>query len=589
MLDPRVYRAGLIPALLALIIAAFSIQQPQAPVTATLPPDSFSGTHAFATLQTLAAQFPDRRPGGDGDAGLAERARAVFRETGYRVSERRFEARTARGTKELRTVMGVRAGTSSRRLVVIAHRDSLSRPATADLSGTATLLELASIFEGRNLRKTLVLVSTSGASGGAAGAAEAARHLGGGGTVDAVIVLGDLAGRRVSRPVVVPWSNSVGVTPLQLRRTLETAVRQESGLRPGGVAPPGQFARLAFPLTVSEQGELASAGLPAVMLSTSGELGPGAETRVSRDRLGLMGRAVLRSITALDAPSAHGQAPRAELYGAGKVLPGWAVRLLVGALILPVLLAAVDGFARVRRRRHPVTMWVMWVLAGAIPFAAALSFGFVLTLVGLIPRPPAAAPLPAAFGLHAGGYVAMACVTLVGAACWLLLRPAALRLLGVRGDPGSPGAAAALSLVLVAIVAVVWLGNPFAAALLVAPLHVWLLMTAPEVRIRRLAALFGVLVSLVPLALVAGYYAVALDLSPLQLAWYALLLALGGHLGLGSVAGVCLLLGCLGSVLAIVRAQGLASLPDPGEPMIRGPVSYAGPGSLGGTESALRR
>jgi hypothetical protein len=50
----------------------------------------------------------------------------------------------------------------------------------------------------------------------------------------------------------------------------------------------------------------------------------------------------------------------------------------------------------------------------------------------------------------------------------------------------------------------------------------------------------------------------------------------------------CLLLGCLASTLAIVWARGKAE-PAPAEPTTRGPMTYAGPGSLGGTKSALRR
>jgi hypothetical protein len=40
-----------------------------------------------------------------------------------------------------------------------------------------------------------------------------------------------------------------------------------------------------------------------------------------------------------------------------------------------------------------------------------------------------------------------------------------------------------------------------------------------------------------------------------------------------------------------VRSQGLFGGREPPEvkPAIRGPMTYAGPGSLGGTESALRR
>jgi hypothetical protein len=43
--------------------------------------------------------------------------------------------------------------------------------------------------------------------------------------------------------------------------------------------------------------------------------------------------------------------------------------------------------------------------------------------------------------------------------------------------------------------------------------------------------------------------------------------------------------------VVIVNARGGPSQPEEPEPRaaIRGPLTYAGPGSLGGTESALRR
>src|SRR5204862_2409061 len=248
-------------------------------LTTTLPPDSFSGGRAFGELGELATRYPSRRPGSAGDDALAGRVRTTLREEGFRVRDRRFEARTAVGERQLRTVIGTRAGLSERQVVVVAHRDAVSTPARAELSGTAALLELARVFNGRTLHKTLVLASTSGGSGGAAGAAELASQLSG--PVDAVLVLGDMAGRRERRPMAVPWSNDVGAAPLQLRFTAESAVGLETGLRAGQSGPISQFARMAFPLTVGEQGEVAAAGLPAVLLSRSGERGPGAENRVS--------------------------------------------------------------------------------------------------------------------------------------------------------------------------------------------------------------------------------------------------------------------------------------------------------------------
>ncbi len=64
---------------------------------------------------------------------------------------------------------------------------------------------------------------------------------------------------------------------------------------------------------------------------------------------------------------------------------------------------------------------------------------------------------------------------------------------------------------------------------------------------------------------------------------------IGGHLSPASSIVGCVLVAAVGSVIAIARA----GRPERGDPRItssvRGPASYAGPGSLGGTESALGR
>jgi hypothetical protein len=501
------------------------------------------------------------------------------------VTRRRFSARTVRGRRSLETVIGVRAGVSNRRIVVVAHRDAVASPATADLSGTATLAELARILQGRTLRKTLVLVSTSGGSGGDAGADRFAAAPGG--PVEAVVVLGDLAGRRIRRPEVVPWSQARGIAPISLRRTIGSALTLETGRKVGELRLAGQFARLAFPVTVSEQGVVLARGLPAVLIGVSGERGPGSERSVSQDRLQQMGRTVLRSLSALDGRELPLGAAGSALFYRRKLVPPWAVRLLVGALILPVLLAAVDGFARVRRRREPVAMWLAWTLAGALPFAAATIFAFVLELTGLLPAVPAAPPPPGTLPLDAGVGAALAGIGLVLFLGWVLLRRLVLTMGRVKGDPSSPGAAAAVLLVAAALVLVVWIRNPFAAALLVLALHVTMLVVAPEFHLRRWLALAALALSLLPAALVVVYYAHELGLSVAEVPWFALQLTVGGHVGIVGELAWCLAWGTLAGASVIVIARGRRA-PAPPPTRTRGPVSYAGPGSLGGTESALR-
>ena len=97
-----------------------------------------------------------------------------------------------------------------------------------------------------------------------------------------------------------------------------------------------------------------------------------------------------------------------------------------------------------------------------------------------------------------------------------------------------------------------------------------------------------ILVGLAPPVLIVAYYATSLGLGPLDLMWNGLLLVAGGHIGIAVAVEWSLLLGCVASVIAItVRAQRL-DRPEQTPVTVRGPVTYAGPGSLGGTDSALR-
>jgi hypothetical protein len=56
-----------------------------------------------------------------------------------------------------------------------------------------------------------------------------------------------------------------------------------------------------------------------------------------------------------------------------------------------------------------------------------------------------------------------------------------------------------------------------------------------------------------------------------------------------AVLELSVFLGCAGSVAAIAIRGARQRRPEQAPVTVRGPVTYAGPGSLGGTESALRR
>jgi hypothetical protein len=594
MLDPRIYRTGFVAVALAVIVVAFSLYDQQGPLGATLAPEAFNGQNAYATMQNLTRNDPDRRPGSAGDDALASQLGQAFRKLhGYAVSTTLDKGRTVDGTRTLETVTAVRSGVSAGSIVVVAHRDATTVPATADLSGTATLLELARVLAGETQHRTIVLASTSG-SAGVAGATRLARSLGT--PVDAVIALGDLAGTRVRDPIVVPWSNGQQVAPPLLRNTLAAALGAQAGLRPGGTSLLGQLAHLAFPLTLSEQGAFGARGQPAVLLSLSGDRGPSANEAISADRLTALGRTVLQTINALDSGPGVPAASSYMLYD-GKVIPAWAIKLLVLALILPVLGATIDGVARVRRRGHSIIRCTVWVLAGALPFLLALLVVRGSRLAGLLdvvpPGPVAAGSVP----LHSAGIALLAVLALVIVLSFVAFRPLLIRLAAPRSrsrrqpeQPAGQGAAAALLLVMCVVSLAIWLKNPFAAALVVPALHLWMWVVDPEVRLRPAARVVLLVVGLAPPALVILYYASTLGFGPFELIWNGVLLIAGGHVGMLVAVEWSVVLGCVASAVVIVSRARRAPLPEEETPItVRGPITYAGPGSLGGTESALRR
>lgn len=586
VLDPRIYRAGFLPILFALVLVGFSLRELPRPLTASLAPDAFDGTAAFAQLERLAGEAPLRRPGSRGDGLVARRVEQTLKANGFRVGVRRFSAQTADGERELQTVVGERAGFSNRRILVLAHRDALGRGARAELSGTAALLELARVLGGRTLKRTLVLASTSGGTAGLAAAERLAEKPGA--PVDAVLVLGDMAGTRADRPLVVPWSQSTALAPLELRRTVEAALATEARLPTGAIRPGAQLARLAFPFTLGEQGPFNARGIGAVLLSAGGERAPAADAPVSAAQLTAFGRAALRSIGALDGGGDVGGSTT-YLTLERKVLPAWSVRLLAIALLLPVLLAAVDAFARVRRRRERVGSWLRWVLVNALPFAAAGLAAIGLFHSGLLDAAPDG---PVAGAANAPDAAALASVVVLGLLAWFARRPL-LRVAGIETgalSASASGAATAIVVVLSAVVLIVWIVNPYASLLLIPALHLWLLAMAPETRLPRPAALALWAVGLVPPLLIAYAVARQFGLDPFELAWMLLLLVAGGALSLTAVLVWSLALGCTASALIVVlRTTGVAH-PDVATPItVRGPKTYAGPGSLGGTESALRR
>ncbi|HEY5046067.1 MAG TPA: M28 family peptidase [Solirubrobacteraceae bacterium] len=611
MLNGRLYRAAFVPFLLALAVAAFSLGARPQPLSSTLAPDAFEGAGAFAELQSLAAEIPDRRPGSAGDDRLAAHVAHTLEglgaagHGGFQVRTDRFTAQTIDGERTLETVIAQRAGASGGTpIVILAHRDASARGAPAELSGTAALLELARVFAARETQRTIVLVSTSGGSGGAGGAADFLAHdAGPSARFDAAIVLGDLAGVSARRPFVVPYSDGFGSSSLLLQRTVAGAIAQEVGTDAGAPSAIAQVAHLAFPFAVGEQGALNAGGVPSVLVQVSGERGPSPREGVSAARLEGFGRAVLSAVDALDTAPDIAAAAQTGVVIAPQMIPEWALRLLLAALLIPPLLVTADGYARLRRRRgasgdRSIRRGLLWTVTCALPFFLAAVFARVLGWLDVLHAAPAL-PVPAsALPLDAAAVRTVLAVALVLGLCWLAW-PVAIRRLGLSVRPEAEAAGMAMLVVLLGVGVVAWALNPYAALLVLPALHLWLLLADPDrlaigQRPRPSVALGLVALALVPLALLLVFYARELGVGPGGIAWAAVLALAGGHVGLAAAALWSVACGCVvaATLVALTTAAPAAGAGvDDGAPpvTIRGPLSYAGPGSLGGTKSALRR
>ena len=598
MIEPRLYRAAFVPALLAVVLAMFSFQSRPGSLRQGLAADVlFDGNQAAGLAARIAADAPDRRAGTPGDRATAQLVANAFAASGFtggRGSRPELQRFTHAG-HELVNVVGRRAGSSRSQIVIVAARDAATTPdAPGSAADTAALMQLARVFQGRPSEKTLVLASVDGSNLGEVGTRELVGALPAPEFVDAVLVVSDLGSPTSRGALLQSWSNDARRAGIGLQRTVTDSIHQELDRSPGGSGALGQLARLSFPIGIGAQGVLLEEGYDAVRISGSGELPPegdGPVDAIDADRLGMLGRATLRALTAIDQGPRPQHGPRSYVQAVSQVLPGWVLSLLAASLLLPVVAASVDAFARARRRHVDVLRWLRWVGAWVAPFLAALALAQFLALVGATPAPPPAPVAPdvlpldaAALGVLAGVAAAMALALALGR--WLATRPdPELR------EPLEPGAGVALALAISAGSLLLWLVNPFAGLLAVPAAHLWMLtvLSRPMPPRRLRAALIAV--GAAPAVLVAVYYLFALSLDPLHGAWYLLMLVTGHSVGI-----VTSLIGCVMLAAACATAEIALRSPDQDTeeqstpaPSVYGAGGHAGPGSLGGTPSTLRR
>ena len=371
------------------------------------------------------------------------------------------------------------------------------------------------MFATRETRRTIVLVSTSGGSGGDAGRARTSLGHTCQGPFDAAIVLGDLAGaaraqavrgallRRPRRgPAAAAAHGRRSDRPGGRRRTRCARARSASSPTSRSRSPRANRAR----------------STPRACRRCSCRSAANAARRpreaVSAERLEGFGRAVLSAVDALDAAPDVSHALQTGVLLQHKTIPAWAVRLLV------LDAAARTAAARRRRARAPAPPpragraldAVDARLRAAVPAVRAVRLS--ARWLGIVGAAPADARLAGALPFDGAAATAVAAVVLAFA-LGLAVVAGARAAAGLRRAPDSeaagPGDAARAARRLLSS----WAATRSRALLLLPALHLWLVSPRRELRPRPPArARRWWRSALLPLLLLVVFYAHQLGLGP---------------------------------------------------------------------------
>lgn len=489
-IDWTLYRRTWLGAGAALMLVLVTSFTPDAP---TMPPQpaGFTAADAQAVIQRAAdfdERFPSRRPGTSGAADSAQWIRDELRVIRDQYQARTVTADVVTGTTTMPgrsdavSIMNVEArlpGRTPELVVIHAPRDTSGQNSSGSDSGsTAALITLAEqLASSPDRKRSYLLVSTDASAVNGAGARLLADRLERDRT-RIVAVIG-LDGIGQSADVRVPLAASSGQLP---PLGLVLAARHAAGKRIDGL--PGvtsQLLRLSFPLTRYEHGQLLGRGYPAITMSSAAERPARAPDEISVVN-GM--QSIVALLASLDATDTLQSAGKTYIMSPNRVARGWALKILIVMMLLPVWAAVARALVN-HRRRLGILAALGSVSRGMIVGVVGVALLWLFAAIGAVPRsgdvPPASSLVGAWPSL---GMVAWCCL-LVPA--WVVGRGPDWRR---RDEPGAPRATALTGLAVLTALTVVSLSiNPYTAICALPLLHGWLWLVsrhAFDVR-RRLA------------------------------------------------------------------------------------------------------
>jgi hypothetical protein len=573
-INGRLYRVSWLLVGLPLLLLAFSVAQPPPLQTSKNLPPAFDRTQVASLAQDLATTYPDRRPGTPDARGAAAWFRQQLEPYGFKVRTEPFTATVNGHTTTLVNLVAAKRGIglSPPEIIVMAHRDDsgVGNGLNDNASGTAALIELARSYAPNaaaqriSVPATLVFLSTDGAADGALGAAKFAAEQQGHANIIGVVNLDSIGGP--GRPRLVFGANTARSPAPGLVETLRSSLANEGHSEPARPSALQQLVSLGFPFNPYEQAPFVSRGIPAVTLTTGGARPPdGRGGKLDTGHLGVIGLAAQDTVDEMEQGLSLAQGPASYVFLGQRLIRGWAIAIVLVAMLLPFLVATVDLFARCRRRRIRIAPALrsyrsrlgFWVWVGAV-------FLF-FRAIGLWGGDGSYAPPLGSVSWPSGALVAL---LLLAGAGWLVARSRLLPRRPILPEERLAGHSAAL-LALGVVGLLVAAVNPFALIFVLPSLHAWLWL--PQVQNRHAAVRAGVLLAgfLGPAYLVwtfATHYGLGWD-AP----WYIVKLFAVGYAPLALLVIGLAWLAAAGQVAALA-ANRYAPYPESGERPRRGPV-----------------
>lgn len=561
----RLYRTSWLVAGVALVVALLTLQTAGPSPEPEFPPVFDSA--AARTLSTeFAGQFSERPPGSvkgkksaDWIAGKLDEVLSAPPAAGAsaapndpaaparaeRVQRQDFVVRRGSRTFDLHNVYAALPPTPGQNtegvILFVATRDT-PPGVSGGASATASLVELARAASVRTRRKAMIFLSADGSTLGNAGVRWFLRQNSGVRFVAAVVL--DAPGETGGELVNIWGSGRTDRQSLEVLRLAGEAVDRTGGSADATPPPLRQALRLAVPQAFGDQAPLVDGGIPAVAFSGRPESPLRSTGEPTEERLALVGRSVESLIGTLEVADVV-PGPDSGMALAGRRLRPVIARIALLLLALPVLVMAVDAFARARRARLRLGRGFRAVWWRGLPAVVALFVAYLVSLVSLIPEPAAGVPaLPDSVSLDAPAAAGLVAVAIASFLAWL---GSHRRVRATQARPPEEAAAAVVAMAV--LLMVLWVRQPYALLLALPAAHAALLAGLAR-RLWQVGA--AAAAALLPLVILCFSLAGTVDGSPVEAAWYLFATSVDGARGWPGPLIALLLAVCVWSIGGLV-------------------------------------